>query len=196
MYDDNDAWEQLDPADQWVYDKLLLSQRLGYQCGLPGTSVPHPGTYIVRPRTNLLGMGRDARYQVLTNTTDHLHEGHFWCELFVGRHFTADYINGEQINCFEGYRHPARPLYKWNKWVRCDINFPYPTILGKTFNYANCEFIGDKLIEVHLRLNPDARHGSDVLIPVWEGQDNTPPDGMMYVEDPDYHRLGFFIQGR
>lgn len=194
MYDDDIAWEQADPEDRWIYDKLALSQRLGYRCGPAGINVPYPGTYIVRPRTNLQGMGRDAGYQVLVDATDHLPENHFWCELFTGRHLTVDYIDGEQVNCFEGYRHNTRPLYKWNKWVRQDVEIPYPMILGKTFKYVNCEFIGDKLIEVHLRLNPDARYGSDVLIPVWERQDNTPPDGMVFVEDPDYHRLGFFIR--
>ena len=54
----------------------------------------------------------------------------------------------------------------------------------------NCEFIGDKLIEIHLRGNPDFRYNNDSVIPVWEGDDvNT------YIEDNDYHRLGFIIDG-
>jgi hypothetical protein len=195
MYHDDIAWQQADPNDLWVYDKLILSRKLNYTCGPVGMNVPRSGKYIVRPCVNIMGMGHDAEFVWIEDETDHLTKGHFWCEIFEGRHLSVDYVDGEQVDCYEGVRDLDDPLYKWKAWQRTNDVVPYPPLLP-LFKYLNVEFIGGKLIEVHLRLSPDARHGSDLLIPVWKGEDNTPPDGMIYVEDPDYLRTGFFIQGR
>ena len=46
----------------------------------------------------------------------------------------------------------------------------YPNILK--YERINLEYIGDKLIEVHLRGNEDFVNNSE-FIPVWEGQDTT-----------------------
>lgn len=195
IYDDAEAWSQADPEDLWVYDKLLLSKKLGYTCGPAGVDVPKPGNYIVRPITNMLGMGINAEIKYLNKDTDYLSPGTFWCEIFKGRHFTVDYIHGGQSKCYEGFKQGEQsPLYQWNRWEREKYHtlFPYPSILPK-FKYLNCEYIGDKLIEVHLRLNPDARYNSDLLIPVWEGDVIDPPKGMKFVEDRDYKRIGFYI---
>ena len=60
---------------------------------------------------------------------------------------------------------------------------------------VNCEFIGDKLIEVHLRHNPDFEGNIMEFIPVWEGEDTTAPNGYKYREYPDVHgRIGAFIR--
>ena len=189
----NKGHDTLNPEDWWIYDKLVLSQKLGYICGSPGENVPSPGQYIVRPRMNILGMGRGAEFITLDSSTDHLPPKSFWCETFHGIHRTVDYVNGKQINCFRGFRHQMRPLYKWNKWVRTNDKIPYPSILNKVFPVVNCEFIGDNIIEIHFRLNPDARYGTDWLIPVWEDEDTTAPEGMLFIEDKDFLRLGFFI---
>lgn len=193
MYHDDVAWRQTDPDDLWVYDKLILSTKMGYVCGPVGVDVPKPGLYIVRPAVNLLGMGCGAQVTWIQHNTDHLSPGHFWCEIFEGRHLSVDYVHGEQTDCVEGFRDPEAPLYRWKRWQRVDDEVPYPDIL-KSFDFVNCEFIDGNLIEVHLRLSPDSRHGSDILIPVWQGEDTTPPEGMIFVSDPDYLRLGFFIQ--
>ena len=59
----------------------------------------------------------------------------------------------------------------------------------------NCEYIGGKLIEVHLRHNPDFVDGISEFIPVWEGQDTNPPKGYQYRDYPDVHgRIGAFIK--
>jgi len=78
---DSEAWLNINHADLWIFDKLLLSKRLGYICGPTGVDVPAPGTYIVRPCTNLLGMGIGARFVDLVDCTDHLPPGYFWCEV-------------------------------------------------------------------------------------------------------------------
>ena len=191
---DDKRWAVCDPDDLWIYDKLILSTKLGYVCGGPGVPVPKPGKYIVRPVINLLGMGIGSKILHIENNTDDLTPGHFWCEIFTGRHLSIDYINGEQVDAVEGFKSSNGPLWKWNKWERVDIKVPFPTILNtiKDKEFINCEFIDGKLIEVHQRLNQDLNEYNEV-IPVWKG-DNISLDtqGYTYYDDPDYKRLGFW----
>ena len=170
------AWSHCDSTDLWIFDKLIVSRRLGYTCGPIGTMVPHPDTYIVRPITNLLGMGRGASFEFIKDDTDHLPLGHFWCEVFTGRHLSVDYIDGEQVLCVEGFRDPDAPLYKWKRWERVDDIVPFPItgwLKGKYRN-INCEFVGGHLIEIHLRLNPDFGDNVQQIEVVWDDDDRQP----------------------
>ena len=189
--DDMIEWQSCQWEDLWIFDKLLLSRWLNYKCGPAGVTVPEPDNYIVRPITNLLGMGRGATVEFLQNTTDHLPLGHFWCELFSGRHLSVDYYEGKQTLCVEGIRNNDDPLYKWKEWKQVNDKVPLPNNLQmftERHKYINCEFIGGNLVEMHFRTNPDPL---DVQV-VWEDEDTTPPTGMIFISDPDYKRLGFF----
>lgn len=192
MFSDEEVWVACDVEDLWIFDKLILAKKLGYVAGPTGVNVPRPGKYIVRPITNLMGMGQGAEVVTLEKNTDFLPIGYFWCEMFSGQHLSVDYNHGKQVLCVEGVRDSDAPLYKWKQWQRVEIKVPYPSVLGKVFPFVNCEFIDGKLIEVHLRFNPDWKYGADIIFPVWEGEDETPPEGMKFVPDPDYKRKGFF----
>lgn len=195
--DDLDVWSVVDPSDLWVYDKLILSRYLGHVCGPVGIPVPHPGEYIIRPITNLLGMGKGAYGTFLTADTSHLPSGHFWCERFTGQHHTYDFIDGSVAVCYEGFS--SSPT-RFSRWVRVDSpKFELPESLTKIaskYGHINIETIGGRIIEVHLRGNPDwIKHRADVLIPVWkEDVDRTPPSGFKYVDDPAEDRVGFFVK--
>ena len=67
------AWTNTDIEDLWIYDKLILSKKMGYVCGPTGVDVPEDGFYIVRPVTNIVGLGIGAYEQYLTveGWTDH-----------------------------------------------------------------------------------------------------------------------------
>lgn len=84
MIFDDIMWNLCDPNDLWIYDKLILSRKMGYVCGPPGVPVPNADSYIVRPITNIEGMGRGAEILWLDDDTDHLPPGYFWCEIFDG----------------------------------------------------------------------------------------------------------------
>lgn len=58
-------WESIHTDDLWVYNKLFLSRVLGYNCGPSGVPVPQPGSYIIRPSFNIMGMGRSARIEYI-----------------------------------------------------------------------------------------------------------------------------------
>ena len=198
MFDDS-IWANADPNDLWLYDKLILSKKLGYKCGLPGVPVDTPGTYIVRPISNVLGMGISASMMYLHSETDFIKPGHFWCEKFTGRHLTVDYIDGQQVKAVEGFRTESQPLWKWNRWERVDIKIPFPSVLNSLVykKHINCEFIDGKLIEAHQRLNNDLTNYEDgeydIAIPVWQGEPQYLADqGYTYHVDNDYLRTGFW----
>ena len=193
------AWTNTDTEDLWIYDKLILSKKMGYVCGPTGVDVPEDGFYIVRPVTNIVGLGIGAYEQYLTveGWTDHLPPGTFWSEIFEGDHLSIDYEWGEPILNIQGFRYPES-FVRWKKWIKVEQTVELPDILkpiAKKYQFMNCEYIGGKLIEVHLRKNPDFDFDNVEFIPVWQGQDTTPPEGYRYVECPEYNqRIGAFVR--
>jgi len=192
--DGNDEWNNIHSSDLWVYNKLFLSRILGYNCGPVGTTVPKSDFYIVRPSFNLLGMGRFARKEWIEKYTDHLHPSEFWCEIFVGDHISVDYYQQQSELVVIGTRNDADPYYKWQKWEKIDKKVEFPEILKNlkgNYDWINCEFIGDKLIEVHFRQNPDFRYKNSVAIPVWDDEYH---ENMTFIEDNEYFRKGFWVK--
>lgn len=194
--EEDKVWKTMHPDYLWVMDKLILSKKLGYKCGPTGIDVPEPGYYIVRPCVNALGLGLGAEKVWLEHETMHLPYGYFWCEWFEGRHLSVDYHHTKQILCVEGHKQKDT-FTRWDKWIKTDDQIPFPDVL-KDFtqiDFINCEYIGNKLIEVHLRHNEDFDSNTKEFIPVWEGQDTTPPEGYTYRDYPDVHgRIGAFVK--
>lgn len=190
----DDEWNCIDPEDLWVYNKLFISRVLNYKCGPAGTTVPSPDHYIVRPSLNLLGMGRLARKEFLEKSTNHLHPSEFWCEIFTGPHLSVDFRNKNSELVVLGTKDDDDPYYKWKKWEKIDENVEFPEILTNlrgNYEWINCEFIGNKLIEVHFRRNPNFRYGNNVAIPVW---DEEKEENMNFIDAPEYFRKGFYVQ--
>lgn len=194
---EDNVWLSVDPDDIWVMDKLILSRKMGYVCGPVGLDVKKRGYYIVRPCVNMLGLGLGATKMFLDGDTCDLPYGYFWCEWFEGRHLSVDYQWGVQSLCVEGIK-PADTFTKWDEWVKVEDKIPFPSILkplAKKYKWINCEFIGGKLIEVHLRHNMDFADGITHFIPVWYNESTIPPSGYSYVKYPDMHgRIGAFIK--
>jgi len=198
MRTEEDVWKMIDPDDIWVMDKLILSRKLGYVCGPVGTDVPKPGWYIVRPCVNMKGLGLGAEKKWLDSNTDHLPHGYFWCEWFEGRHLSVDYKMGLPILTVEGFK-GDNTLSQWDRWVRVQEEYHLPEFLidlSIKYNLMNCEFIGDKLIEVHFRLNPDFANGISEFIPVF-GR-NVPDleiQGYTWINSPELHgRIGAWVK--
>ena len=193
---DDLVWKTIDPANMWVLDKLILSKKLGYVCGPTGIDVPNPGWYIVRPCVNAMGLGLGAERVWLDCLTTHLPLGYFWCEWFEGRHLSIDYRYGLPKLCVEGFKQ-ADTFTRWDRWIKTDDFVHFPNVLDEFIStpWINCEFIGGKLIEVHFRHNMDFEGDIEEFIPVWEGQDTTPPQGYTYKQYPDVHgRIGAFVR--
>jgi len=198
MYLEGDQeWNHIHPNDLWVYNKLILSRVLGYNCGPVGTAVPKPDFYIVRPSMNLLGMGRFARIEYIYKYTEMYHPGEFWCEIFEGDHLSVDFHHKEQKLTVIGNRDPENDLYRWSKWEKIDQKVEFPEILNNLHGYydwINCEFIGERLIEVHFRQNPDFRYDNSEAIPVWKGDRPVNFEGYRFVKSEDFLRRGFWVK--
>jgi hypothetical protein len=135
--------------------------------------------------------------RAVEHDTKDLPTGSFWCQIFEGRHLSVDYHYGSPILTVEGFRNPSDPLWKFSKWQKCaeHLFMPIELSLLRKFEYVNIEYIGKRVIEVHLRGNPDFVHGNTVAIPVWNDDDVDQPvsDELRYIDAPDYMRKGFLI---
>ena len=191
-----DEWNSIHVEDLWVYNKLFLNQSLGHLCGPTGCPVPYSGDYIVRPSINLLGMGRYSRIEWIEKDTERFHPAEFWCEISEGPHISVDFQDKKSKLVVLGERDDDDPLYKWKKWTKVDYEVEFPSVLDNlkgNYEWINCEFIGNNLIEVHFRRNPDFRYGNSVAIPVWKGDRPQKINNFTFVNDEDYLRRGFFI---
>lgn len=161
-----EEWNRILPQHLWIYNKLFLSQCLGYTCGPMGLEVPEPGFYIVRPCMNLMDTG-EYHTEWIEKSTEHLHPGEFWCQVFEGDHLSIDYeYTADATGCYPQWAEDHSVDYHIKRqkralkntdgiWTDIDIKVPYPNILTTIglyrYGWINCEFIGDKLIEVHFR---------------------------------------------
>jgi hypothetical protein len=187
--DDKDYWHTTDPNDLWLFDKLILSKKLGYVCGPAGVAPPKSRIYVVRPCVNYRMMSRGATTMMLgPDQHEDVPDGYFWCELFHGRHLSFDYHWGQQVLAVEGFRDSSR-LDRFSCWKRTKDVFELPALLvdvAKRYEWLNVEVIGDKVIEVHLRYNDDfSGHSSDTIIPVWREE--------FYANEAG-DRLGFILK--
>jgi hypothetical protein len=212
MLHDFEAWEKYPNYHNW-FNKLWLSERLGYNCGPCGTTPKESGTYIVRPIYNLSGMGVGASLKQLTpGDFSQVPPGYFWCEVLTGNHFSATFEFQHDVNpywkpisCFQGAR-TSPEMYRFSAWQRTDYFPPVPRIFNELceIKRINIEFKGDSAIEVHLRDSPDPDY--DEIIPVWKGDEEKGLDiytemGYTYIQSYDdadgflkTPRLGFMVK--
>jgi hypothetical protein len=169
--DDKDYWNTTNPNDLWLFDKLILAKKLGYRCGPAGVQVPHKATWCVRPCVNYRMMCEGASLMTLGPEDDaKIPVGYFWCELFIGPHYSFDYHNGKQVLAVQGYRNNT-DLTRFSKWSKIDHVYTLPPLLQEVadrYEWLNIEVIGTKIIECHLRPNDDfIGHNHSTIIPVW-----------------------------
>lgn len=164
--EDSDAWLKYPQYRKW-FDKLYLSDTLGYYCGPSGLPPDRSDYFIVRPVYNLSGMSAGARIQFIeAGDASIVEPGYFWCEIFNGPHISVTYdLNKNPISAWTAKYHEHKPL-RISKWTRT-FNYPkLPSIFSDIrTDTINAEFIGNNLIEIHFRGSPDPEY--DELIPIW-----------------------------
>ena len=172
--DDIDAY-CFNRAHRWLYNKLLVAESQGIECGPHGIA-PREFPVFAKPIYNLRGMGVDSR--VVATSEDYeryVHPGQMWMRLLTGDHVSTD----------------AAVVRGNVRWIRNSVGVPLP---GGTFDYwvvesrpraeleayctewvarhvpaytgmINLETIGGRIIEAHLRFSdqwPDL-YGADWL---------------------------------
>jgi len=197
---DVDVWESLPNQHLWIYDRLILSRRLGYQAAPAGIPVPAANWYVVKPITNLRGMSRGAQRVWLTpELTDSVPDGSFWMPWFRGRHISVDYHWGRQELTVEGFRRGDR-LDRFTRWCRVPDEIALPECLSaaaQDLEWINVEYIGGLAIEAHARYNDDFRnHDSDEIYPQWRDEPVTQPPGTSWYPSAAGDRTGFWIKNK
>ena len=216
--DDPDLYNMWPQYRQW-FNKLWLSEQLGYDCGPGGVAPTKDGKYVVRPIMNLDGIGVGATVKnIKAGDTTQVPAGYFWCEYFDGPHYSCTYewqYDRDHIwghwkqpwkgqSCWEGVNLPIN-LSKFVEWKRTDYIPPVPDLFVELRDVAtiNVEFKGDKPIEVHLRDSPNPKDNH--LIPMWKSDEGKVShylmhgyefiegysDGNKQLDDP---RIGFMVK--
>lgn len=191
---DSDFWEFVDVDDLWLFDKLILSKKLGYDCGPAGVLPKVEGQYIVRPCVNYRMMGRGAKFMHLNTKNDFIPDGFFWCEIFEGRHLSFDYHWGKQVLAVEGIRESI-DLSRFLYWKKVDDEFELPDFLKAIsikYEWLNVEVIGNKIIEVHLRYDDSFyTHNANIIVPIWK--EDTIDKSKNYIINACGDRIGFYL---
>jgi hypothetical protein len=144
-------------------------------------------------------MGRGAKRCWLETGDDmQVPDGYFWSELLIGDHTSVDYHWGKPVLSVQGFRDDPDRLDRFNRWIKIPNKHTLPLWLqdlATLQEWINVEYIGDQVIEVHLRYNDDfANHDANEIVPVWMGQDTTPPPNWAWYASPSQDRLGFWTK--
>lgn len=195
--EDRDRWRDC-PRDRWLYNRLMLAERLGYPCGPAGTPFPTAGAYCSKAIVNLAGMGRA---QKVTHAQD-VPPGYCWTPWFLGPQLSVNYERQwaldagrawSQWRAVEAVRCVPRPDGRPAVWIRTTEIPVLPGALQGLVetDRLNVEFIGDFVIEAHLRLGYDfaARPDAVAAIVVWRGDPDADAPGL--VSDVAGERIGF-----
>ncbi len=164
---DKDIYRDFPDADKWVFNKLRLSEMLGYKCGPSGTNTD-VGTYIIRPIMNLAGMGTGGIFMHNTPagpgggpSNDHIpgadYPGHFWCEAFGGSHVFTEYVNDLPVRGTESLATGDRRVFN-----EISILPELPLSLRGISRYSLAEFIGGNLIEYSPRHISSCAHQDSI----------------------------------
>jgi hypothetical protein len=170
---------------------------------------------IVRPIYNLLGMGVGANIiPVDHHLPTKMPPGTFWCEVFEGVQLSTTFrwssCGWTVESCYEAVNPYFTNINGVSQqiisyWRRVPSTIVLPSFVDglRDVETINIESIGHKIIEIHLRGNPDPI--ADEFIPVYVGDDEFvkfyTEQGYSYTEDPDdangfmpCPRTGFMIR--
>jgi hypothetical protein len=198
--EDGDAYRRF-PQQRWIYNKLLVAESQGLECGLHGIEPPFFPVFS-KPVYNMRGMGAGSRIlRSLREYQLNQKPGHMWMELLKGEHVSTDVavVDGEP----QWWRHvigkaidegmfdywsvlaEARPAVETYgaEWLGANLR-------GYT-GMVNFETIDARIIEVHLRFSdqwPDLYGAgwTDALVRlyaegVWSYADDERRDGYSVV---------------
>ncbi len=160
---ERDAYHQFPIRDRWIFNKLTLAERLGYQCGPIGTRPSSRLDVIVRPQMNLYGMGRGGFYQygqwpfAAWDQAPNANPGYFWCERFVGKHGYTTYIDDVPFSEDVADYTEIRAGTRWDGVMDGTFIGPaLPAMLQGLSRYLMLEWIDGKIIEVTPRFTPNS----------------------------------------
>lgn len=175
---DYQSYPLIPEADRWIFNKLQLAERLGYECGPIGTVAPF-GDYCVRPIYSMLGEATGGFYKITIDAIKpHINEphGYFWCEWFDGDHMWTQYINDVPAHASRNRVDPTTNVLSSVSFDLVNDAIVMPDFLKGISRYMLIEAIGDNIIECSPRgmtLNARQELIDDyaTIDPTYSGQD-------------------------
>jgi len=152
---DIEAYPQY-PWARWVYNKLLLSQALGYECA-PHGILPKKYPVFSKPIMNLEGMALGSRVWNSADDAEYI-AGHFWMPYFTGEHCSYDIqlLGGEVIHCKKAIARYSKDNKVIEHWLIANGDLDeaqslWKNLLPEFTGFVNFETMGGNIFEVHLR---------------------------------------------
>jgi hypothetical protein len=162
---------------------------------------------------NLGGMAAQAQIKFLEEETIlELPPAHFWCERFIGTQYSVNFEWQDDslvpVHTSVGFNE-SNSLYRFSYWKRVyDREFELPEWINELQDVEkiNIEFIGNNIVEIHLRWGEDFPEGAEEIIAIYEDTDPKVFEKLQeqgYLWDEDYidaekniphARLGFFYK--
>lgn len=154
---DSGLYHKVPLEDRWIFNKLAVAERMGYDCGPSGTFPVEHGRYCLRPTNSIQGMGYGGWYDInyAGEGADLMRPGYFWCEWFEGEHSFVEYVNDRFSAGLAGTMDEATELLYFYEMEAVPLEPEFRDIS----RYMLVERIGGKVIEASTRLmGPTARH--------------------------------------
>ena len=156
---DYDTYDQLPENDRWIFNKLEICKRFGYNnygpCG-----VPMPiGTYCIRPIINLNGMsaGGFMKKVITKKGTIVCKPGYVWTEWVTKPRSWVEYVNDNISSANIQVEWDERNQTEKFKEQPVREAHPMPNILKGISRYMLVEYLGDTVIDIgprHLSEEP------------------------------------------
>ena len=217
--EERELYRKLPHLHKW-WNKLYLSEIMGYSCGPGATEIPETKEYVIRPIYNLGGMGICTTVKTLQKgDISSVPPGYFWCEYFDGRHFSTTYYKeGNKWHCLHNWQgwNDKSNVVKFTKWKKSnDIPILPDPIAEIDVPIINVEYKENNPIEIHFRPsgNPDGTSHDkwSEYIPIWhdtttEYKNSLVEQGYTWIDNPfeDWYedikpyfkerRLGYYVR--
>jgi len=193
---DRTLYHKLPLKDRWIFNKLEICERFGYEpYGPCGTPMP-AGTYCVRPIINLLGMAEGGFFKkVVKEGGVTLVPSFMWTPWNTGMRSWVEYIDDEissaliQTNWDENTQ-----TERYMEQLKHNAH-PLPDILNGISRYMFVEYLGDTIIDIVPRhMEEDAR---DFVINVYKKFDPSYKlDDNVWRNSGHYNQLMQRVQGK
>lgn len=152
-----ESYHLVPQADRWIFNKLIVAERLGHNCGPIGTKPAVQTDVVVRPCMNLSGMGRGGFFEygawpfAAQANVPNANPGYFWCERFTGQHTYTSYV--DDVARFNASAPGVLQFDPTQEWIMVEdsalVDVPVlPAFLQGISKYLYVEAIGGNIIEV------------------------------------------------
>ena len=156
---DYNAYHLIPEEDRWIFNKMEICKRFGYEPYGPCGSRMSAGTYCIRPIINLGGMAKGGFWKEIVKEDKIIWKpGYCWTPWETGARSWVEYIDGKVSSALKQISWDENTQLE--RYIECPANKaqPLPDLLQDISRYMLVEYLGDIVIDVGLRhMDEDAK---------------------------------------